>query len=82
MEGTAFDSLATSGSGINRVQVFLNDRDQGGAYLADAAIGRPTPTGWQAVVNLPQGLDFVWVYARSSVTGKESVTNIPILVGL
>jgi hypothetical protein len=80
MQGTAFDPLASSGSGIDRVQVFLEDREKGGVHVADAALGGPITNGWQVVVNLPPGPHNLFVYARSAITGEEGVAVIPVVV--
>lgn len=93
MQGKAFDPSASSeqGTGIDRVQIFLEDRDRGGLHLADARLGLPNPAaapgsqfalaGWGAVINLPGGSHTIFVYARSWVTTKESVIQVPVRVG-
>jgi hypothetical protein len=80
MQGVAYDPLASSGSGIDRVQVFMEDRETGGVHLGDAALGGPITNGWQIVVNLPLGPHNLFVYARSAVTGAEGVAVIPVVV--
>src|SRR2546421_5033149 len=40
MQGVAFDTVATEGIGVDRVSVFIGERDYGGAYLGDAALGK------------------------------------------
>ena len=93
IQGKAFDPAASidQASGIDRVQVFLEDRDRGGLYLGDARLGGTNPAaepgtqfalaGWDIVVTLPSGSHILFIYARSSVTGKESIVSIPIKVG-
>ena len=93
IQGKAFDPAASvdQASGIDRVQVFLEDRDRGGQYLGDARLGGINPAaepgsqfalaGWDIVVSLPSGPHILFVYARSSVTGKESIVSIPVRVG-
>ena len=81
MQGTAVDPLAAGGSGVDRVQVSLEDRDQGGQPLGDATLGRTVVNGWEVVVNLPAGAHTLFVYARSAVTGREAVVSIPVQVG-
>jgi hypothetical protein len=93
IQGKAFDPTAPAdqGSGIDRVQVFLEDRDRGGFHLGDAHLGLPNNAaapgsqfalaGWEVVVNLPTGAHMLFVYARSSVTGKESFISVPVRVG-
>lgn len=95
--GVACDKGATKGSGVDRVQVFLGDRDKAGAaffvpggYLGTAKLGLPTTggpcsgvqgAGWSLKTkSLKKGNWTVFVYARSSVTGGETVTQIPIRV--
>jgi hypothetical protein len=83
MQGVAFDRGATGGSGVDRVSVFLDNRDTGGQHLSDATLGQPTPTGFSATIDLSRlsGQHTLFVYARSSVTGKETVVNVPVNVG-
>jgi hypothetical protein len=80
MQGTAYDPLASAGSGVDRVQIFLEDRDKGGQHLGDADLGRSGGNGWEIVVNLPLGPHTLFVYARSAVTGAEAVTSVPVLI--
>jgi hypothetical protein len=83
MQGLAFDRGATGGSGVDRVSVFLDDRDSGGQHLSDATLGQPTPTGFSATIDLSKltGSHTLFIYARSSVTGKETVVNVPVSIG-
>ena len=93
MQGKAFDPAASTDqfTGVDRVQVFLEDRDRGGTLLGDARLGTPNLAaepgsqfalaGWEITVTLPNGQHTLFVYARSSVTGKESTVSIPIRVG-
>ncbi len=93
IQGKAFDPVAGAdrGTGIDRVQVFLEDRDRGGLYLGDARLGRPNLAaepgsqfalaGGDIVVSLPPGAHNLYVYGRSAITGKESTVSIPIKVG-
>lgn len=92
IQGKAFDPAASpeQATGIDRVQVFLEDRDRGGMYLGDARLGATNPAaepgsqfsqaGWDIVVTLPSGSHRLFIYARSFVTGKESTVTIPISV--
>jgi hypothetical protein len=80
MQGTAYDPQAAQGSGIDRVQVFLEDREKGGTHLGDANLAGPISNGWQIVVTLPPGLHTLFVYARSAATGLEAVASIPVQV--
>jgi hypothetical protein len=81
IQGTAYDTSASSGSGVDRVQVFLGPREYGGTHLADASLGRPGENDWDVVVNLTSGVEKLFVYARSSATGREAEVSIPVEVG-
>ncbi len=94
MEGVAFDSAATTGVGVDRVSVFLGDRDAGGQFLGDATLGTPATTpvptdqfaraGWTLETPALSGsgeMNELSVYARSSVTGQETEVDIPISIG-
>jgi hypothetical protein len=94
MQGVAFDKTATTGVGVDRVSVFLGDRDAGGMFLGDAKLGAPTTmpvpsdqfamAGWTLVTPALDGAgetDQLHVYARSAVTGDETVVDIPISIG-
>jgi len=81
MQGKAFDPAASAdqGTGVDRVEVFLDDRDRGGLLLADARLGVPNPAaapgsqfalaGWQALVSLPTGVHTLFVYAHTPAKG-------------
>src|SRR5688572_25844064 len=43
ISGVAFDPEARIGTGVDRVTVFLEDRDKGGLFLGEATLGRPNP---------------------------------------
>jgi hypothetical protein len=82
VSGTAWDPAASSGSGIDQVQVFLDNRDLGGTWLANATLSGNGANGWEANISLPDnntGTHALWVYARSDVTGKEVATSVPIV---
>src|ERR1700716_1500999 len=61
IEGIAFDRAADEGSGIERIDVFMDDRDAGGTLVGRGALGAPNPvpddpelagSGWTARVTL------------------------------
>jgi hypothetical protein len=96
IQGFAYDDTAERGAGIDRVSVFLGDRDAGGQFLGDATLGIPNPqsveggdsqfalAGWRLTTPaLKNGGDQrdLRVYARSSVTGGETIVNVPVLLG-
>ena len=94
IEGVAYDPVATEGIGVDRVSVFLDDRDAGGMFLGDAKLGQPTfmPTegvqlpnaGWMLLTPALKGTGdghMLYVYAHSGVTGDETVLRIPVTIG-
>ncbi len=81
MSGTAYDPQASSGSGVDGVQIFLDNRDSGGIFLANAMMESGGPNRWQATISLPTnntGVHALYFYATSKVTGKETVVSVPI----
>jgi len=83
MQGLAFDRAASQGSGVDKVSVFLDDRDTGGQHLGDATLGQPNAAGFtiSADFSRASGKHTLFAYARSSVTGREAVLSFPISVG-
>jgi hypothetical protein len=87
VQGVAQDARATQGSGIDRVDFFLDSREQGGtnlgSVLPDETPGPFGPDSFQTVVTLPDiiGGHALFAYARSHVNGAESVIGIPIAIG-
>jgi hypothetical protein len=82
MQGLAFDRAANSGSGVDRVSVFVDDRDAGGQLVGDAVLGQPGATGFTVTADLSRagGGHTLFVYARSSVTGHEAVVSFPVVI--
>jgi len=83
--GVAFDPAAQGASGVDRVVIFLDPRDQGGQYLGDAMLGANVPQapfGYQLTAALPnrKGGHSITVYAHSSVTGQETSRSVPITI--
>ena len=81
ISGAAWDKAATTGSGIDRIDVFLDDRDAGGALLTQATFS--TMNNWSATVTLPAnqtGLHSLFFYAHSSVTGQQALVSVPITI--
>jgi hypothetical protein len=80
MQGLAFDRSARSGSGVDRVSVFLDDRDKGGQLIGDGTLGQPTANGFSATIDLSRttGQHTLYVYARSSLNGTETSVNLPV----
>jgi hypothetical protein len=81
IEGSAFDSAADSGTGIDAVNIFLGERDAGGMMLGSA--DDPGASIWSAQVKLPTkqtGIHTLWFYAHSAVTGEETAVSIPVMI--
>jgi pyruvate/2-oxoglutarate dehydrogenase complex dihydrolipoamide acyltransferase (E2) component len=92
VSGVAYDTTATGGAGIDRVSVFLGDRDAGGVFWGDATLGQPSPqlggdrtsAGYSRrspTIPTGSGQRDIFVYARSSVSGREASTSIPVFLG-
>jgi hypothetical protein len=87
LEGVAADTRATTGSGIDRVDFFLGNRDEGGVSLGSVApsgaSGALGPGSFAVEVELPDmiGGHDLFAYAYSTVTGQEAVIAVPISVG-
>jgi hypothetical protein len=87
LQGVAMDDRASQGPGIDRIDFFLDSREQGGINIGTAVPGMTTgPFGadsFQTTVQLPQmiGGHDLFAYAHSSVNGAESVISVPIAVG-
>jgi hypothetical protein len=82
MQGLAFDRAASTGTGVDRVTVFADNRDSGGQLIGNAVLGQPGATGFSATIDLSKlsGSHDLYVYARSSVSGKETVVNLPVKI--
>jgi hypothetical protein len=79
IDGMAVDKAAQNGSGIDRIEIFLDNRDAGGTILTEATPG--SANMWHAIVPLPAnqtGLHALFVYAHSAATGQEAVVNVPV----
>jgi hypothetical protein len=85
--GLAFDPASQSGSGVDRVDFFLDSRDEGGLFMGSAA---PNTGGAQlgafiarltVPTNASGGHNFV-AYAHSTVSNQESSVSVPIFVGI
>jgi hypothetical protein len=85
IQGLAFDASAQGGTGIERVEVFLDPRDEGGQFLGAATVGvsgAGGPFGFELVAPLPnrRGGHSLSVYTRSSISGRETGLSIPITI--
>jgi hypothetical protein len=81
LQGVAFDKSAQSGSGIDRIEIFLDNRDEGGMFLGQATMGQNNM--WTASVQLPNnqlGLHTLSFYAHSMVNDQETLVSVPVTV--
>jgi hypothetical protein len=81
MQGVAFDPATTTGTGVDRVSVFLDNRDEGGMFLGDATLATP---GWTLLTPVLKGTGdghSLFIYARSAVNGVETVVKVPVTIG-
>ena len=87
VQGVAQDERATEGPGIERIDFFLDSREEGGVNVGTAVPGMtPGPFGpdsFQTTISLPAmtGGHDLFAYAQSSVNGAESVISLPIAIG-
>jgi mono/diheme cytochrome c family protein len=85
VEGRATDARATQGSGIERIDFFLDSQDSGGKFVGTATVGSATdPMYFQTILNLPNmtgGHDLV-AYAHSSVRGQVGKVSVPVALGV
>jgi hypothetical protein len=91
VQGVSYDVHATSGAGVDRVDVFLEpDRDAGGPIVGSGAPGDATlsarlgralgPNEFVAYATVPRGEHTLYVHAHSAVTGQEIVISVPVVV--
>jgi hypothetical protein len=87
VEGQAFDPSASSGSGVDSVELFLDSRDSGGISIGSGVPGEngaPNDRTFVIKATIPStangGHDFV-VYARSAATGEETIVSTPVFIG-
>jgi len=86
VSGMAWDTTASSGAGVERVDFFLGDRDNGGLFLGSATPGTDmaegAPTGsFTTTLDFPSDSsngNTLYVYALSSVSGQEQMVTIPL----
>jgi hypothetical protein len=86
--GIAYDPGSSSGPGIDRIQFFLDPREDGGSLLGTALPTAANPgqaPTFQATIVVPdrasRGAHVFVAYARSSVIGAEAIVSVPVFVG-
>jgi hypothetical protein len=81
VSGVARDPSAATGDGVDRVELFLGNRDLGGTEVGSAT---PQQGSFEVTARLPANLsgetDFV-AYAHSAVTGQEVAVSVPVFLG-
>jgi hypothetical protein len=81
LQGVASDPIATVGSGIDSVQIFLEPgRDAGGRLLGTATPARLGTEAFSLTLRLSRGAHTLDIHAHSSLTGRETVLSLPIKV--
>jgi hypothetical protein len=91
--GIAYDTTATDGSGIDRVSIYLGDRDAGGTFWGNALLGQANPAAGSnsqlanagyslRSPSLPKqsGSRSIFAYAHSRVSNSEGVQEVPIFL--
>jgi hypothetical protein len=90
--GIAYDRSATRSPGIDRIQIFLENRENGGIPLSAVTLNQPNPlmtsgplaqAGFTAALNFPDnttGPHNIVVYARSATTQQVAVLTMPVVV--
>jgi hypothetical protein len=88
VSGIAYDPGSGQGAGVDRVQFFLDPRENGGLLLGSATPFATTPGQapmFSATLVVPKGAPrgqhTLNAYAHSSLTGAEATVSIPIFVG-
>jgi hypothetical protein len=82
MQGQAFDRASSTAPGVDKVTVFVDDRDSGGQLVGDGVLGQPSATAFTVTADFGKqtGKHTLFVYARSSVTGKEATVSFPVTI--
>ena len=88
LQGFASDTRAQGNTlGVDRIDFFLDSRDQGGMNLGTVVPGMLPgpfgPTSFQTTVSIPNvvGGHDLFAYAHSSASGVEDVIAVPVAVG-
>jgi hypothetical protein len=87
--GTAYDPASAQGPGVDRIQFFLDPRENGGFFIGStvphpAVVPGAAPrfsTTLFIPSNAPKGSHILTAYARSSVIGAETILSVPVFVG-
>ena len=88
VQGTAVDTRAAQGSGIDHIDFFLDDRDAGGRFVGTTNPNlKPGPGGrstFQTTLSLPSvtGGHLLVAYAFSWVNSQQAVHSVPVAIGV
>ncbi|MBV8715154.1 MAG: hypothetical protein JO020_01665 [Chloroflexi bacterium] len=88
VSGIAYDPASSSGPGVDRIQFYLDPRENGGWFVGSAVPAAAAPgqaPRFSATLFIPnsaqKGSHVFTAYARSSVIGAETVASVPVFVG-
>jgi hypothetical protein len=88
VSGIAYDPASTGGPGVDRVEFFLDPRENGGWFLGSAVPNTTTPgqaptfSGTILIPkSAPKGRHIFTAYAHSSLTAAEAVVSVVVNVG-
>jgi hypothetical protein len=89
VSGIAYDPASTQGPGVDRIQFFLDPRENGGVFLGSTVPRPATAPGAAPTFSVtlfipstaPKGSHIFTAYARSSVIGAETVLSVPVFAG-
>jgi hypothetical protein len=81
VSGVARDPASANGDGIDRVELFVGNRDLGGTEVGEVV---PQQGVFAVTARLPTnvigGTNF-FAYAHSAVTGQETAVSVPVFLG-
>jgi hypothetical protein len=89
VSGIAYDPASAQGPGVDRIQFFLDPRENGG-FLLGSTVPAPAAAPGAAPMfstkllipsTAPKGKHVFVAYARSSVIGAETILSVPVFVG-
>jgi len=81
IQGTASDSAARQGNGVDRIEIFLDNRDEGGTLIGHGSFA--SGNMWSASVNLPNnatGVHSLFFSVHSAESGQEMVESVPVII--
>jgi hypothetical protein len=88
VSGIAYDPASSSGPGVDRIQFFLDPRENGGWFVGSAVPTAAAPgqaPSFSATLfipnSAPKGAHVFTAYARSAVIGAETIVSVPVFVG-